>query len=125
MPNIHRLAWSAGVLSLVVISSSQPAGAQRPAATRRAAAGVADRPYFPGRFDWQHKTPAEVGMDAATVDEAVKLAIEYESPSNKDLTIDLATTFGAREPYDTPIGPVKARAFALRLYRAALYAEAV
>ena len=31
-----------------------------------------------------------------------------ENPATKDLAIDLATTFG-REPFDTPIGPVKPR----------------
>lgn len=65
--------------------------------------------YFPARFDWQHKTPQEVGLDPAKIDAAVKLAIASESTGNKDLLLDLATTFGAREPFDTPIGPVKAR----------------
>ena len=32
-------------------------------------------PYFPERFDWQHKKPEEVGMDPARLDEAVKQAI--------------------------------------------------
>lgn len=30
-------------------------------------------------------------------------------PASKDLATDLATTFGAREPFDTAIGPVKPR----------------
>ena len=107
---VRRLAWTAGLLSLLIVSAPRPVVAQRQtAAAKRPAPAAAESQYFPGRFDWQHKTPADVGMDAATVDEAVKLAIAYENPSNKDLTIDLATTFGAREPYDTPIGPVKAR----------------
>jgi len=48
---------------LIVVASvivAAPAGAQT---------------YFPGRFDWQHKTPQEVGLDAAAIDAAVKLAI--------------------------------------------------
>lgn len=65
--------------------------------------------YYPGRFDWQHKTPQEVGLDPARIDAAVKRAIASESTGNKDLAIDLATTFGGREPFDTPIGPIKAR----------------
>ena len=65
--------------------------------------------YFPGRFDWQHKTPQEVGLDPAAIDAAVKTAIASESTGNKDLVLDLATTFGKNEPFDTPIGPVKAR----------------
>ena len=48
-------------------------------------------------------------MDAARLDEAVQFAVANENPATKDLAIDLATTFGAREPFDTPIGPMKTR----------------
>ena len=65
--------------------------------------------YFPGRFDWQHKKPEEVGMDAVRLDEAVKQAIATENPATKEMGLYLATTFGASEPFDTPIGPVKDR----------------
>ena len=65
--------------------------------------------YFPPRGDWQTRTPAESGMDPAKLDAAIKFAIANENPATKDLAVDLATTFG-REPFDTPIGPVKPRA---------------
>jgi CubicO group peptidase (beta-lactamase class C family) len=65
--------------------------------------------YFPERLDWQHKKPEEVGMDAARLDEAVKLAIASENPASKDMKIYNATTYGAHEPFDTPIGPLKDR----------------
>jgi CubicO group peptidase (beta-lactamase class C family) len=65
--------------------------------------------YFPDRFDWQHRKPADAGMDAAAIDDAVKFAIASESAATKDLAVNMATTFGAREPYDAPIGPVKPR----------------
>src|SRR3984893_516192 len=66
-------------------------------------------PYFPERFDWQHKKPEEFGMDPARLDEAVKQAIVSENPAPKEMMLFLATTFGANEPFDTPIGPVKDR----------------
>ena len=47
-------------------------------------------------------------MDAAKLDAAIKFAVASENPATKDLAVDLATTFG-REPFDTPIGPVKPR----------------
>ncbi|MGE5244018.1 MAG: serine hydrolase domain-containing protein [Betaproteobacteria bacterium] len=97
------------VAAAFTLVASAPLAAQRPAAPTQRAGAAAAAPYFPGRFDWQHRKPEEVGMDPAGVDAAVKLAIASESPGNKDLKIDLATTFGAREPYDTPIGPVKPR----------------
>lgn len=67
--------------------------------------------YFPDRFGWEHKKPEEVGMNAAKLDEAVKAAIANETQTNKKSMLNyLATTFGASEPFDTPIGPVKDRA---------------
>ncbi len=65
--------------------------------------------YFPERLDWQTRRPEQVGIDAAKLDAAIKFAIARENPGNKDLAVDLATTFGAREPFDTPIGPTKPR----------------
>jgi CubicO group peptidase (beta-lactamase class C family) len=88
------------------VLATQRAGstANRPAAATQPVAL-----YFPGRFDWQHKTPEEVGMDAARLDEAVKQAVASENPATKDMEHYLATTFGANEPFDTPIGPLKDR----------------
>jgi CubicO group peptidase (beta-lactamase class C family) len=82
--------------------SVAPASAQRPAASAQEGGA-----YFPERFDWQHKKPQDVGMDAARLDEAIKLAIADENPGPRNMAVYLATTFGASEPFDTPIGPVK------------------
>jgi hypothetical protein len=65
--------------------------------------------YFPERNDWQHKTPADAGMNAAKLDDAIKSTIAHENPLAKNMVEYLATTFGAREPMDTPIGPTKDR----------------
>jgi len=62
-------------------------------------------PYFPDRFDWQHKRPEEVGMDARQLDEAVRHAVANDNPETKDL----ANNLGFKEPFNTPIGPVKER----------------
>jgi CubicO group peptidase (beta-lactamase class C family) len=64
--------------------------------------------YFPPPGEWQARTPGDSGMDPAKLEAAVKFAIASENPATKDLAVDLATTFG-REPFDTPIGPVKPR----------------
>src|SRR5260370_7805112 len=48
-------------------------------------------------------------MDGGRLDDAVKHAIASENPGTKELTLYLATTMGATEPFDTPIGPVKVR----------------
>jgi CubicO group peptidase (beta-lactamase class C family) len=84
--------------------------AQRPSARGQAAQPAAA--YFPERFEWQHKRPEEVGLDAAKLAEAVKAAVDHETNQPRDLSLALAETFGRNEPFDTPIGPVKTRAAA-------------
>src|SRR5690348_1211248 len=101
-----RRAFAGFTLSLAVLFNT-PSVAQRPV-QRPALPAPQPAVYFPERFDWQHKSPDEVGMDAARLDEAVKLAIASETPGTRDLALSLATTFGRNEPFDTPIGPVKA-----------------
>ncbi len=89
--------------TLIVVSLTAVANAQAP--TRK----PSQHPYFPDRLDWQTRAPEEAGMDAAKLDAAIKFAVASENPATKDLAVDLATTFGSREPFDTPIGPVKPR----------------
>jgi CubicO group peptidase (beta-lactamase class C family) len=99
---------SAAVAVSVLIAGSL-ALAQRPADRSVRSESAATALYFPDRFEWRHKKPDEVGLDPARLDEAVKLAIASENPAPRDLTLTLAETFGRDEPFDTPIGPVKAR----------------
>src|SRR5688572_22494177 len=65
--------------------------------------------YFPERFDWQHRRPEDVGMNAALVAEAVKAAVDGEITANRDLNLEQATSFGRNEPFDAVIGPLKPR----------------
>jgi CubicO group peptidase (beta-lactamase class C family) len=64
--------------------------------------------YFPERFGWEHRTPAQVGMNPSLVDEAVQTAIANESTGSKLMQQYLVESYG-REPFDTPIGPYKDR----------------
>src|SRR3979490_2704722 len=98
------------IACLLVLPASTLAG-QRSVAAAPGSSQTAQlaAPYFPDRFDWQHKKPEEVGMDAARLDEAVKQAVASENPATKDMMLFLATTFGASEPFAPPIGPVKDR----------------
>lgn len=64
--------------------------------------------YFPPRGEWEKRKPEDVGMDSATVDEAVALAVASENPATKDLATSLAVSFG-REPFGNIIGPTKPR----------------
>jgi CubicO group peptidase (beta-lactamase class C family) len=102
---VFVLGTSFIALSVTMIGQQRPAPSQQPAIVRPAAA-----PYFPERFDWQHKTAEELGMNSARLGDAVKTAVAKETAADRDLSLTLATTFGRSEPFDTPIGPVKARA---------------
>jgi hypothetical protein len=53
--------------------------ADRAATPVRPGAQAAAQVYFPARLDWQKKKPEEVGMDAAMIAEAVKIAIAAEA----------------------------------------------
>ena len=64
-------------------------------------------PYFPGAT-WQHKTPAEAGINAALLKEAVDFAIAGETRNPRDLVMNHYATFG-REPFGYVIGPIKDR----------------
>jgi CubicO group peptidase (beta-lactamase class C family) len=97
------------ILSLALAAVARRAVAAPHEANRAAVAPQTSAPYFPPRMDWQHRKPEEVGMDAAELDDAVKFAVASENPASKNMQIFLATTFGAHEPLDTPIGPIKDR----------------
>lgn len=102
------LIMSAGLFT----ATSRGAGDLLQAGARQASrpqVGREQGSYYPDRFDWQRRRPEDAGMDAAGLDDAVKFAIAKENPASKDLNVDLATSFGGREPFDTPIGPVKGR----------------
>jgi CubicO group peptidase (beta-lactamase class C family) len=100
---MRRIAIAFVTTLLLVPIAASAAPAPRPATA------PAIQPYFPDRLTWEHKRPQDVGMNAAKLEDAVKLAIATENPATKNMANYLATTFGANEPLDTPIGPIKDR----------------
>jgi CubicO group peptidase (beta-lactamase class C family) len=64
-----------------------------------AAAPAAQTPYYPPAGNWERKTPAEVGMDAAKLDAAIAFAKTRENSMPRDFSAQ-AKIFG------TPLGPV-------------------
>ncbi|MBV8839128.1 MAG: serine hydrolase, partial [Alphaproteobacteria bacterium] len=63
--------------------------------------------YFPGPT-WEHKTPAEAGLDPARLKEAIDFAIAGETKAPRDLVLNHYQTFG-REPLGYAIGPIRER----------------
>ena len=72
-----------------------------------AAAQTRPVPYYPDAA-WQRRTPAEAGIDAPRLKDAIDFAIAAESRNPRDLTLNHYQTFG-REPHGQAIGPIKDR----------------
>ena len=87
------------LLIVVALSAALPAWAQTGVAT----SGV----YYPGA-EWLHKTPAELGISAARLKDAIDFAIAAETKAPRDLKLNHYQTFG-REPFGYAIGPIKDR----------------
>jgi CubicO group peptidase (beta-lactamase class C family) len=99
------------IVAVAIIAGTGPATAQRSPAQPGAQApsrSATSAPYYPERFEWQHKRPEEVGMDAGRVNEAVQVSITRENPAPKDMALFLNGSFG-KEPYSTIIGPIRDR----------------
>jgi len=63
--------------------------------------------YYPDA-DWQRKTPAQAGMDARLLQDAIDHAIRSEAKNPRDLVLNHYQNFG-REPFGDAIGPIKDR----------------
>ena len=110
MSDYSPARFPAAIIVIFILSLVSPLGTMPTmwAQAQRRPAAAAAPAYYPGRFDWQKQTAEQARIDAAKLDAAIKFASANENPATKDLAVDLATTFG-REPFDTPIGPVKPR----------------
>jgi Beta-lactamase len=64
--------------------------------------------YYPDQA-WQHKTPADVGMDEVKLKKAVDFAIANETTNPKNLELNHYQSFGIREPLSDPLGPLPER----------------
>jgi CubicO group peptidase (beta-lactamase class C family) len=63
--------------------------------------------YYPDAT-WQRRTPAEAGIDAVLLKDAIDFAVAFEIKNPRDLKLNHYQTFG-REPFGFAIGPIKDR----------------
>ncbi len=86
---------------------------------------VAAEVYYPGTdSEWKKKTPAEAGMNADKLREAIAYCISQEIPNPRSMEQSHYQTFG-REPFGTAIGPLKDRGdvTGIILYKGYIVAE--
>src|SRR5690606_20315142 len=69
---------------------------------------AAQQAYVPPPGSWEHRDPAQVGMRADRLAEAVRFAQANESPAPRDLELAHYMSFG-REPFGAAVGPFKER----------------
>ena len=60
--------------------------------------------YFPPAHHWAHKTPAEMGLNAAKIQEAIVFAQQNESKNPRSMEQSHYQSFG-KEPFGAAIGP--------------------
>src|SRR5258708_7142809 len=87
------------LLVLVLFGNALGAVAQPGKADDKAAV------YFPGA-DWEHRLPAEAGVNPALLQEAIDFAVANETKAPRDLVMNPYQTFG-REPFGYAIGPIR------------------
>ena len=95
----YRYMFAKFTTLLLVVSTV--ALAQKKAAT-------STTPYFPTAQVWQHKTPAEMGLSAAKIQEAITFHRENEIKNPRSMERSHYQSFG-KEPYGYAIGPFNDR----------------
>jgi len=64
--------------------------------------------YVPPAGKWEHREPAEVGLDGGAIEAAIEFAQANESKNPRDLLKTHYRSF-AREPFGEAVGPLKTR----------------
>ena len=81
----------------------------RPGDNLATARGRTAAAYVPPPGDtWEHRSPAQVGIDSARLAEAIAFHRAHESRAPRDLLQAHFQTFG-REPFGEPVGPFRPR----------------
>ncbi|HVU54295.1 MAG TPA: serine hydrolase [Puia sp.] len=64
-----------------------------------------EQPYFPSPGQWEHRSPATLGLDSSRLQQAIVFARDNETKKTRNQQLAQAEDFG-REPNDAPIGPI-------------------
>ncbi len=101
----RALAVLGALLATASIAACAPGAAQ----TASSSAPASARAYFPPRGDaWEQRRAADVGLDSARLDSAVRFALASEIPWERDMRAQIARNV-ARERWPAILGPVADR----------------
>lgn len=64
-----------------------------------------EQPYFPPPGQWQHRSPASLGLDSTRLQQAITFARDNEAKKPRNQQLAQSEDFG-REPNDAPVGPI-------------------
>jgi CubicO group peptidase (beta-lactamase class C family) len=65
--------------------------------------------YYPDANNWQHRSPAALGLDSTAIQKAIAFARAHEVKAPRDLEAAQAISFGKGEPFSEGIGPFATR----------------
>src|SRR5258707_8156508 len=99
---VRNMTLRASILLVFVLLGISPGAVAQPGKADDKAAV-----YFPGA-DWEHKPPAEAGVNPALLRQAIDFAVASETKAPRDLVMNHYQTFG-REPFGYAIGPIRER----------------
>ena len=104
--NEHRSLPCLLALTLAATSSAMFAAA----AGSTPAPEAGQSTYFPPRGEWETRTPEQLGMDAAMLQEAIEFALARQNPGDRDLGAWLTGQSFGSEPFFELFGPTTVRA---------------
>ena len=64
--------------------------------------------YFPGKNNWDVKSPSEFNYDSKKIQKAIDFVIDNQNKGDKDLRVEILKGFSS-EPYHSIKGPTKKR----------------
>lgn len=85
---------------------------------------VKNSDYFPPANNWEHKTPAQVGLDDNAIQQAVSFAMSHETKASRDGELFQYNSY-KNEPFNEAVGPLTERGgpTGLIIYKGYIVAE--
>ncbi len=90
------------ILSLI-LATLTPVLSQEPQRARKSVR------YFPPSGSWERRPPADLGIDPAKLEAAIRFSVEHQNSNTNNLAEDIVHTFRNEAPFNSLIGPAQER----------------